>query len=158
MSILTYASLGLGLMAGLVAGIFLAFSDFIMRGLSSAGADAGAEAMRGINRTVYNSAFLLMLKVLPLLGLALAVIAFLLERQGMATWLGFGAVSHIALVMLATLTRNVPMNIRLESLTGDPQGSAAYWPDYVGRWNGWNHVRTLGAMISCVCFLLASVA
>jgi len=158
MTILTLASLGLGLMAGLVAGIFLAFSDFIMRGLESAGADAGAEAMRGLNRTVYASKFLLMLKALPVLALALAAAAFLLERPGMAAWLGFGAVSHIALVMLATLVRNVPMNTRLESLTGETQASAAYWPGYVSRWTGWNHVRTMGAMISCACFLMASAA
>ena len=158
MSILTLAALGLGLMAGLVAGIFLAFSDFVMRGLALAGADAGAAAMRGLNHTVYGSKFLLMLKALPLLALAAAGAAFLLDRSDMVAWLGFGAVSHIALVMLATLTRNVPMNTRLENLASDAQGSATYWPDYVSRWTGWNHVRTLGAMISCVCFLMASAA
>ncbi|WP_291844750.1 anthrone oxygenase family protein [Maricaulis sp.] len=164
MTILTLAALGLGLIAGLVAGIFFAFSDFIMRGLAAASvaagapAGAGAEAMRGINRSVYSSKFLLMLKALPLLALALAAAAFLLERHGMAVWFGFGAVSHIVLVMLSTLTCNVPMNTRLQSLAGDAQATAAYWPDYVSRWTGWNHVRTVGAMTSCCCFLLATTA
>ena len=43
---------------GLVAGVFLTFSDFVMRSLSASEAIAGAEAMQEINRKVYGSIFL----------------------------------------------------------------------------------------------------
>ena len=42
----------------LIAGVFLAFSDFIMRSLASAQPAAGAEAMQEVNRKVYRSIFL----------------------------------------------------------------------------------------------------
>ena len=43
---------------GLVAGVFLTFSDFVMRSLAASEAIAGAEAMQEINRKVYGSIFL----------------------------------------------------------------------------------------------------
>jgi len=158
MSALTVAAQLLGLSAGLVAGVFLAFSDFVMPGLKEAGPGAGSEAMRGLNRTVYNSVFLILLKAIAPLALALMVIVFFLGRNDMAMWLGLGAVSHILFVMLVTLSRNVPMNTRLQSLAGEAPGSEAYWPDYVARWTGWNHVRTVGAAFTCLCFMLAAIA
>ena len=54
-----------GLLMALVAGVFLAFSDFVMRSLSDASPRAGIEAMQIINRKVYSSVFLVWL-----LGLA----------------------------------------------------------------------------------------
>jgi uncharacterized membrane protein len=148
----------LGLGAGLIAGIFLAFSDFVMPGLDEAGPGGGADAMRGLNRTVYKSIFLVLLKALVPLALALAVAAFLFGRPGMAIWLGLGMASHVGPVLLVTGLRNIPMNNRLQSLASDPDGTSAYWPQYVERWSGWNHVRTAGAVLTCACFLLAALA
>jgi hypothetical protein len=42
----------------LVAGVFMAFSDFVMRSLRVAAPGAGIEAMQQINREVYGSVFL----------------------------------------------------------------------------------------------------
>ena len=50
----------------LVSGVFLAFSDLVMRSLRRASPTVGIEAMQMINREVYGSAFLV-----ALLGLVL---------------------------------------------------------------------------------------
>ena len=42
----------------LVGGVFLAFSDFIMRALSLTGGSGGAEAMQAINREVFRWVFM----------------------------------------------------------------------------------------------------
>ena len=43
---------------GLVAGVFLTFSDFVMRSLRAAEPAAGMDAMQWINRVVYRSVFM----------------------------------------------------------------------------------------------------
>jgi uncharacterized membrane protein len=58
-----------GLAVALVAGVFLGFSDFIMRGLAQAPASQGAAGMVGLNRTVYRSVFMvLFLGLVPVSG------------------------------------------------------------------------------------------
>lgn len=43
---------------GLVAGVFYAFSSFVMRGLDELGAEPAVAAMQSINRTVLHPSFL----------------------------------------------------------------------------------------------------
>ena len=45
----------------LVAGVFLTFSDFVMRSLAGAKTAAGIESMQVINREVYRSVFIVLL-------------------------------------------------------------------------------------------------
>lgn len=52
-----YACFVIGLTSALVAGVFLAFSDFVMRGLIKATPTSGIESMQAINRPVLRSVF-----------------------------------------------------------------------------------------------------
>ena len=61
--------------AGLVAGVFLTFSDFVMRSLGASAPAAGMEAMQQINRKVYRSVFMVLLLGLVPVSLAIAVYA-----------------------------------------------------------------------------------
>src|SRR4051812_44884516 len=47
--------------SGLAAGVFFAFSTFVMSGLRRAPANAGLAAMQGINRAAPNPAFMVVL-------------------------------------------------------------------------------------------------
>ena len=53
--------IALAMATGLVAGVFLTFSDFVMKSLFAAEPAAGTEAMQIINRKVYNSIFMVLL-------------------------------------------------------------------------------------------------
>ena len=46
---------------GLVSGVFLTFSDFVMRSLDGARTAAGVEVMQVINREVFRSVFMFLL-------------------------------------------------------------------------------------------------
>ena len=61
-----------GLLCAVMAGVFLAFSDFLMRGFIQAGSVAGMASMQSLNRTVLRSVFLtvFLLLVPGLAGLA----------------------------------------------------------------------------------------
>ena len=57
-NLLVLACLSIALVSAVVGGVFLSFSDFIMRGLALARPAGGIEAMQQINRTVLRSIFL----------------------------------------------------------------------------------------------------
>lgn len=131
----------------IVAGVFLAFSDFVMDGLRHAAPDVGASAMQWINRRVYGSVFLVTFLGLGPVCLGLAVISWSSQDFIVVA----GALVYCAGVIGVTLLGNVPMNQRLDALSV-PQ---RYWPDYDKDWSRLNHIRTSAAAISGVLFMAA---
>jgi len=130
-----------GFAMALVAGVFLSFSDFVMRGLVQAPAQAGAAGMVGLNRTVYRSVFMALLMGFVPGALALGALA-LWQLSGVAQGLAVsGSVAYLAGVMAVTGLGNVPMNQRLDAMAGDGPATAGYWPDYALRWTRLNHIR-----------------
>jgi uncharacterized membrane protein len=142
----------------LVGGVFLAFSDFVMRALSRTGGTGGVEAMQVINREVFRWVFMALF--LGLAPVSLAVV-------------GYGA-THLdhpsgGLVLLAGLTYlvgcfgvtiifNVPMNESLARMDLSHEATRAYWSGtYLPRWTFWNTVRTMacGASAALLLFALA---
>jgi len=151
MGMALYASMVLGLvmMTGLGAGVFLAFSDLIMRGLQRA--EAGAGAMIAINQVIFRSIFLtgFMLTTPVAAGLAFwAPDGVSDEARGL---IGAGAVIYGVLVFGLTAVRNVPLNKQLEASGGE----ASVWGRYLRVWTVWNHVRSVGAIMAFGLFVLA---
>ena len=139
-SILAYA---------LVAGVFLAFSDFIMRSLAITGGIGGVEAMQVINREVFRWIFMTLFLGMAVVSLGLAGYA----------WVGLGGAAGAlilgaALVYLigcfgVTVVFNVPMNQALAGMDLSSEATRAYWlQTYVPRWTFWNSVRTVAAALS----------
>ena len=145
-----------GLAVALVAGVFLGFSDFIMRGLAQAPASQGAAGMVGLNRTVYRSVFMvLLLGLVPVSG-GLGLMA-LWQFEGAARALIFaGAGAYLLGVLAVTGIGDVPMNTRLDAMDGHPRETADYWPRYAQRWTLLNHARTAGSALAALCWLAAA--
>ena len=140
LSILAYA---------LVAGVFLAFSDFIMRSLSLTGGTGGVEAMQVINREVFRWVFMA-------LFLGMAAVSLVIVGYG-ATNLAHpsgGLILVAGLVYLigcfgVTVFFNVPMNEALAGMNLSEDATHAYWTGtYLPRWTFWNTVRTLACGLS----------
>jgi uncharacterized membrane protein len=151
MTIYLLALAGLVLATGLTAGVFLAFSDFIMRGLSQAAPGAGAAGMIGLNRTVLRSVFLT--SFFLIIPFAAGLVWWAPDAAPeTARWLmGLGAGVYAVLVFGVTLVANVPMNKALEA----SGGAEDVWERYRRVWTAWNHIRTLGATLSFAVFLTA---
>ena len=145
-----------GLAVAVVAGVFLGFSDFIMRGLAQAPASQGAAGMVGLNRTVYRSVFMvLFLGLVPVSG-TLGLMAFW-KFEGAAQALTLvGVVAYPIGVFAVTGMGNVPMNTRLDAMDGQPRETADYWPLYARRWTQLNHARTAGSALAALCWLAAA--
>lgn len=145
-----------GFLAALVAGVFLGFSDFIMRGLAQAPASQGAAGMVGLNRTVYRSVFMvLFVGLVPVSG-TLGLLAFGQFEDAARALTVAGCVAYLIGVFAVTGLGNVPMNTRLEAKNGQPSETADYWPRYAQRWTQLNHARTAGSSSAALCWLTAA--
>ena len=144
--------------SGLVAGIFLTFSDFVMRSLKLAENTAGVEVMQIINREVYRSVFMVLLWGTLVLSLLLAGFAFLTLSGPAGILITIGGVLYFMGVLVVTMVFNVPMNNSLDVMEYTKSETAAYWKNtYVPRWVFWNYVRAVASGGTAVCFLLAIV-
>ena len=140
---------------GLVAGVFLTFSDFVMRSLAASQPVAGTEAMQMINRKVYNSVFLALLLGMTGGSILLAV-AGMTTGGPAAPWLIAGGAIYLVGVFVVSVIGNIPMNKRLDVLPPGVAPTDAYWRHYARVWTRWNHVRTISSTAAATAFLIAA--
>lgn len=146
------------IVCGLIAGVFLAFSDFVMKSLYAANPAGGIEAMQLINRKVYGSVFMALLIAMAAVSAGLALYAFLQMTDPASGWIVAGCVVYLVGVFIVTVVFNVPMNQRLDALDHASAETASYWTVYASSWTSWNHVRTISSAGSAVCFLIGCLA
>ncbi len=145
------------LAAGLVAGMFLAFSDFVIRAIGRAEPAAGIEAMQMINREVLRSLFATLLVGLAPVSILLAIAGTFLMGRDVALWLVGAAASYIVGVVAVTARRNVPMNEHLDRIEHRSADACACWPTYTRDWTRWNHLRWVAAVAAAIGYLCATV-
>ena len=154
-SILDVVTLLSALGCGLVAGVFFAFSAFVMKALGKLPPAQGIAAMRSINVVVINPWFLA-----AFLGTGaacvFAVIASLLRWHDPRTpYLLAGSVLYLIGAVTVTMQFNVPRNNALAGVEPESPRGASFWAGYLTSWTAWNHVRTVAALAAAAAFTLA---
>ncbi|MEU1255311.1 DUF1772 domain-containing protein [Streptomyces sp. HUAS 31] len=140
---------------GLVAGVFCAFSTFVMRGLAALPPAQGVAAMKAINVTALMPAFMLVFIGTAVLCAVIAVVTFVLWPDEGTVALLLGSALYLFGSFGVTMVANVPRNDALMKLEAGTQEAADYWPTYVREWTVWNHVRTVASAAATVSFVLA---
>ena len=144
-SILAYA---------LVAGVFLAFSDFIMRSLALTGGVGGVEAMQVINREVFRWVFMALFLGMAGVSVLIAGYVWVALSGPAATLIGVAALVYLVGCFGVTVAFNVPMNEALAGMDLRSEVTQDYWvQSYVPRWTFWNSVRTGAATLSAALLL-----
>ncbi|MBO6635798.1 anthrone oxygenase family protein [Parvibaculum sp.] len=143
--------------SGIVAGIFYAFSSFIMGALGKLPSREGIAAMQSINIVVINPVFFLAFFGTAALSIMLAGYALTHWDTSGAGLLFLGALLYLAGCILVTIVFNVPLNNRLAAADPASPESAELWQHYLVQWTRWNTVRTVAPSISLVLFVLAMV-
>ena len=143
--------------AGLMAGVYFAFSGFIMRSFDELPGARAADAMNAINEVILRSWFMPLFFASTLLYAALAVVA-LIDSGLAGRWLILAAgLIYVIGMFLCTAARNVPLNNRLAATAGDARAAAETWAHYRQHWTRWNHLRSvcsLAAMGLSVYYLV----
>jgi uncharacterized membrane protein len=142
---------------GLTAGVFYAFSTFVMAALGRLPPEQGITAMQSINVTVINPWFFAVFFGTPVVCAILAVMAlFRWSEPGSALVL---AASLILIVgsLLVTVVFNVPLNNALAAAAPASSEGATLWARYLSEWTSWNHVRTAAPLIAMMLFIWALI-
>ncbi|MBK7403140.1 MAG: DUF1772 domain-containing protein [Phycisphaerales bacterium] len=144
----TLVAIGLALGAGLMAGVFFAFSNFVMKALARLPTPQGAGAMTSINLVVLNPVFLGFFMGTAGLSLGGIVLAVLRWPAPAGMWLGIGGVLYLLGTFGVTAIRNVPLNEQLALANPETAEGAELWQRYQRQWTRWNHVRTVAAIVA----------
>jgi uncharacterized membrane protein len=114
------------LSCGLMAGVFFAFSAFVMKALARLPPAQGIAAMQAINVAAITPAFMGALFGTPALCLALAVTALLRWGEPGAVWLLVGGLLYLVGAIVVTMAFNVPRNNALGALAADSTDGASF--------------------------------
>lgn len=151
-------TLAAALGSGLIAGVFFAFSVFVMKALGRLPAGQGIAAMQAVNVVVLNPCFLGVLLGTAVLSLLALSLAWSQWGSPQAAWLAAGSAAYLLGCLGVTMTCNVPRNEALARVTPGSRGAEALWADYLKTWTAWNHVRTLASLAAAAAFTVALAA
>ncbi len=136
---------------GLAAGVFFAFSTFVMAALRKLPDSDGIRAMNAINMQAPTAWFMTALMGTAALCVVLGGWAVFHLGGQRATYVLVGAVLYMGQILL-TGTYHVPRNNALLLVNPDASASAGSWRRYVRGWTRWNHVRTVLCVAACTVF------
>ena len=152
--LLWFSALG----AGLIAGVFFAFSTFIMKALGRSGQVHGIMAMNSINSTILQSLFMPVFYGTTLTSIALAVVALSRWDANRSTAVLVAATVYVLGMFVCTIVFNVPLNNALAAVEPASSEGADVWARFLNAWTFWNHVRTLAALGAAGLFTFALCA
>ncbi|MFV2000900.1 MAG: DUF1772 domain-containing protein [Acidimicrobiia bacterium] len=140
--------------AGLNAGVFYAFSTFVMQALGRLPSKGAVEAMQAINIEAPRPGFMVAFMGTAVVSviLAISVLGRLDESQGVYQLVGSGL--YLTGVVI-TGTFHVPRNNALAKL--DPASDAAVkaWSTYLRTWTRGNHVRMFTSLAASLVLILS---
>ncbi|TIW70124.1 MAG: DUF1772 domain-containing protein, partial [Mesorhizobium sp.] len=136
---------------------FFAFSNFVMAALARLPIPSGIAAMNSINVTVITPTFMTALFGTGLICLALIAAVLFGWSQSGSYWLVAGAVIYLIGNPIVTMVFNVPLNDALAAVDPASANGAAVWANHLNAWVMWNHVRTVTAIVSMACFIMALI-
>jgi uncharacterized membrane protein len=139
---------------GVIAGVFFAFSSFIMKSLARLPSSDGIAAMQSINVVVLNRSFLGTFMGTAVISFLLIVLSVVQWGTASAPFFLLGAVSYLVGTFLVTVIGNVPLNNRLQAVSGSDASAFPVWEHYLDRWTLLNTLRTLGAVAAALMFTL----
>lgn len=140
--------------AGVVGGVFFAFSSFVLPALARLAQPCGTSAMQSINVVVLNRSFLGVFLCTALGSSLLLVDAVARSGQPGAGYRLGGALLYLFGSLLVTMVCNVPLNEQLASVSPESLRAAQLWARFVKEWAFWNHVRTSASLAAALLLML----
>lgn len=139
----------------LVAGVFFAFSSFVMKALSRLPPDEGIFAMQRINEFALQTSFLAVFLGTAAGSVALPLLSLTNSTPHPRLFLLLSCATYFIGTFLVTIVFNVPLNNSLAKLTNTTPDRQEQWVHYQVSWTAWNHVRTATSLIATCLLALA---
>jgi uncharacterized membrane protein len=141
--------------SGLVAGIFFAFSTFVMAALGRILPEQGIAAMQSINITVLNPAFLIAFLGTGFVCLVLAAGSYVWWGGASGKLVLAASLIYLVGCIGVTMVCNVPLNDALAAVSPNTPEAATLWSRYLSTWTAWNHLRTVAPLLSAILYMAA---
>lgn len=139
---------------GLLGGVFLAFSDFLMRALGNTSTTSGIEAMQVINREVFRYVFMALFLGMAPVSLVISGYALMNLSGPSAVLLVLSAAIYLVAAFGTTVIFNVPLNEALASRDIESESTNVFWTaTYLPHWTFWNSVRTASCALASALLL-----
>lgn len=152
-----YFCLFLALWSAVIAGVFSAFSEFVMDALLLAAPTAGIDVMQRINRRVLRTQFVGGILSIAMFSPLFAIYGFFTFDGAAKVTLILASLVYLPTVFLMTVFGNVPMNERLDRLKHTDPDAEAYWRHYGRVWTMRNLVRYLGSVVTAGLYIIAAI-
>jgi len=143
---------------GLIAGVYFAFSAFVMASLGRLAPPSGIAAMNAISDVIVRSLFMPIFLGTTLASAILVVIALLRRGEPGAAMMLSGAILYLVGMTGVTMVCNVPLNDALANADPSSHEAATVWARYLKDWTFWNHIRTIASTGACALFIAAIAA
>ena len=146
-------------LCSLVAGFLLAFALVVMPGINSLNDREFVRAFQVLDRVIQNHQPIF---VLVWVGSVVALVSSAVLGFGQLDGAGrlltlFAALAYLLGVQLPTVTINIPLNNKLQTLDVDDMNETtqkAARIDFEPRWNLWNSIRTPFASLASVLLII----
>src|SRR3954454_13485615 len=151
-----YLTLVTALGCGLSAGVFFAFSSFVMPALDRLAPAQSIRAMNSINKLAVTPVFMTALFGTALACVVLGVWAVTAWGERPATLALAGCVLFLVGDIVVTIAANIPLNDALMKVDPGAADAATRWSRCLSEWTRWNHLRAATA-IAASGLLIAAV-
>lgn len=152
--LLWFSAMGCGLMAG----VYFAFSTFVMTALGRLDQAAGIAAMNAINVDIVRSLFMPLFLGTTVAAAALVAMGVLrFGEPGAASMIAAGGLYVIGMFVV-TMVFNVPLNNALATVRPSAPEAGLVWAAYLKDWVFWNHVRTVASAVASGLLIVALAA
>lgn len=144
-------------MTGIMAGVYFAFSVFVMKSLAQLPALQAAQVMNKINDVIVNTLFLPIFFGSTFCYAGFIVWQFADWQSGYSELIIAAAIIYITGMFLVTAFGNVPLNNRLKAGEANDAELALLWQHYLDKWAQLNHLRTISCIISLMLLGIAHI-
>ena len=151
---LTVLTMVAALGCGLNAGVFFAFSSFVMKALARLQPAQGIAAMQSINLVAVTPAFMAALFGTATAAVTVAVWALIDWDGGYGPYLLAGGACYLLGAIGLTTAYHVPRNNALAALGPESTEAAEHWTRYAAEWTRWNHLRAVASLAAAVSLTL----
>lgn len=141
--------------SGLVAGIFFAFSSFVMSALGRLPPQEGVAAMQSINVSVLNPGVLLALFGTGVVCALLVIGSYFRWHEPGGKLILAASLIYLVGCIGVTMLGNVPLNRALAAVQAGTPEAASLWSRYLVEWTTWNTVRTVAPLVGTFLFIAA---
>lgn len=140
---------------GLLAGVYFAFSAFVMTALGRIDQGAGIAAFNSVNAVIARSLFMPIFLGSTLSAAALTVLACFRWGEPGAAAMFAGGLIYVVGMFVVTMVFNVPLNDALAAVVPGSAQTAEFWSRFLRDWTFWNHVRTVASTAALMLFVIA---